>query len=110
MTKDSLLYKIIELDFDNKGAKVMVIEDVLAENPVEIEIESNQVIYAYHFYTNSQNPYKVQAISPTQKVIYSNFNSVKGSNNSIKAHWGNLRFLGEVPPTYFVQYLLITFK
>ena len=111
MSKDSLLYRLIELDLKNKGKSICHISDEMIHNPKEIEVGANEVVYTYNFIAGMNYPFSINLISPTEKINYTYQNVVNGNNDLIKAHWGKIKIEVESNAQYFyIQYLRIKFS
>jgi len=110
MSKDSLLYRLIELDLKTKGKSICHISDEMVQNPKEIEVGANEVVYTYNFMASLTYPFNVSILSPTEKINFTHFNVIGGSNDLIKAHWGKIKIDVIANPQYFyIQYLRIKF-
>ena len=111
MSKDNLLYRLIELDLKTKGKTICHISDELVNEPTEIEVGANEVVYTYLFHTNTADEFSLDMISPTEVINY-NFNNVQnGSNTLIKSHWGKIKFSGAtLLPNFTIQYVRIKFS
>ena len=105
---DTLLQQIIVLDEINKGNKIISIQDALIQNPKEIRIGANEIVYVY-FFSSNYPVFNIQLITASKVVNYNNNTTLSNTNNQIIRCLGDVKFIFNENENFYVQYVKINY-
>jgi len=122
---DTLLVEMIKQDMQSKGISDHYLVDELVENPQQIKVGANEAVYVYYFSTRQKDVFKLELVSGTTKVVYTEKNTrfylwgkvvVSGTpfnhfeSSLISRHWSNVKvsFTGD-PISFFLRYVKVKF-
>jgi len=122
-TNDTLLTQMIKQDMQIKGVSCYHLTDRVIDNPEQINVGANEVVYVSYFSTKQRDPFTLSMVSGTTQITYNEKNTkthykgkIRGSGNYydylesslISRHWSNVKitFKGE-QTGFFLRYVKV---
>jgi len=115
---DTLLIKMIEKDMLTRGIaeqNYVITEDRVLENPTQITVRGNEIIYVCYFSTNTPNGFTIRVVSGLSQAIYTpNTTKINHTGNFessvITTHNSTIFFNNLQNSPFFIRYVKVTFN
>lgn len=107
----ALLVKMIETDMQHRDIKGFLLQEETAENPAQIPVHANEVVYVCLFQAADPAGLHVVLRSATNAVRYNEHNTSEGFNNIISKHLSSIKVDNHSQtPNIIVRYIRVKFN